>query len=226
MTAPFGPAPVLVLAPHPDDESLGCGLMLAARWADGAPTHVMCLTDGGASHRSAEWPRARLAALRLEELRCAVSALGGNPSRDITWLGHPDAALHRLHGPAADLARDIGRAVDDASVGTLVVPSPRDPHCDHVAAAAAAIAVAASRPRLQVVQYPIWSRWHERSGETPIPDIVLELPAHRAAKRQAIAAHRSQAGQVVRDDPAGFAMPAGFANYFATRPEHFHEVAW
>ena len=41
--------PLLVLAPHPDDESLGCGALLAQAFA-GAGAHVACLTDGAASH--------------------------------------------------------------------------------------------------------------------------------------------------------------------------------
>ena len=60
-----GGAPALVLAPHPDDESLGCGALLAASFA-GPGAHVICLTDGGASHLgSPTWPREALSALRL-----------------------------------------------------------------------------------------------------------------------------------------------------------------
>src|SRR5262245_24685447 len=46
-----GHSPVLVLAPHPDDESLGCGGLIAACQAQGHPVHVLVLTDGAGSHR-------------------------------------------------------------------------------------------------------------------------------------------------------------------------------
>lgn len=226
--------PVLVLAPHPDDESLGCGLLLAALWSRGAPAHLACLTDGSASHPgSRDWPAPRLAAWRRAELEAAMRALGGDPSRDLTWLGHPDAALHRVHGPGCDLARSVGALVDQFGAATLVAASPDDPHCDHRAGAGAALAVHAARPGLQLLFYPIWSRWHGRAAEGPAArdpavaqaPIVLDLPRHRAAKRAAIAAHRSQRGLVVGDDPDGFAMPPGFARYFAEAPEPYFPVA-
>ncbi len=44
-----GAAPIVVLAPHPDDESLGCGALLAAAFA-GKGARVVCLTDGSGSH--------------------------------------------------------------------------------------------------------------------------------------------------------------------------------
>lgn len=72
---------VLVLAPHPDDESLGCEALLAHAFA--RPTanfraHVVCLTDGAASHPGSEAVSpSRLAAIRRLELRAAIIRLGG-----------------------------------------------------------------------------------------------------------------------------------------------------
>ena len=213
------PRPVLVLAPHPDDESLGCGLLLSERWRSGRPAHVACLTDGGASHRSRAWPPSRLAALRRVELEQAVRRLGGDPDRDLTWMGYRDAALHRLHGPGDDLARQVAILVDRLGAGALVTASGDDPHCDHEAGARAARAVAALRPALVLWSYPVWSRWHAWRGGREAPGHALHLPERRDAKRAAIAAHRSQMGLVVHDDPTGFVMPAGFADRFADAPE-------
>jgi LmbE family N-acetylglucosaminyl deacetylase len=220
------PAPLLVLAPHPDDESLGCGLLLAERWARGLPTHVACLTDGAASHPGSRlWPPARLAATRRRELEAALRRLGGTPARDLTWLGFPDAALHRLHGPGADLARALGALVDGLGARTLLAASPDDPHCDHEAGARAARQVAAARPGLALWHYPVWSRWRAWQAGREVAGDRLDLPARRAAKRAAIAAHRSQQGRVVRDDPGGFRMPAGFAARFAAEPETYLRAA-
>ena len=235
MTAPWAgaallgaEAPVLVLAPHADDESLGCGLLLAHRWRRGLPTHVACLTDGAASHpASRDWPGVRLAALRRAELDDAVCRLGGTPARDVTWLGYPDAALHRLHGPGDDLVRRLAVLADGLGAGTIVAASPNDPHCDHEAGGRAALRLRAIRPRLRLCFYPIWSRWRDhgadpgREGDAPV---AIDLPEHRATKRRAIAAHRSQRGLVVADDPNGFRMPDGFAAFFAARPEHYFPV--
>lgn len=219
------PGPVLVLAPHPDDEALGCGELLASCWAEGRAAHVACLTDGSASHPgSRAWPPHRLARLRRAEMGAAIAHLGGDPARDLTWLGHPDAGCHRM-GTA--LAADVGRVVDRTGARTLVAPSPLDPHCDHEAGAAAAVAVAGARTGLRLLFYPVWSRW-VADGAAPRPlgtrRHAFAAPAHRAAKRRAIAAHASQAGRVVRDAPDGFVLPCGFAAMFLDGPELFDEL--
>ncbi|UWQ19968.1 PIG-L deacetylase family protein [Jannaschia sp. W003] len=221
------PAPVLVLAPHADDESLGCGLLLSEIWRGGGAAHVACLTDGAASHpNSRSHPPARMARLREEEMARAVGLLGGTPG-DVTFLGLPDAALHRVHGPGADLARDVTALVDRLDAGTLVAPSPLDPHCDHEAGALAARAVAAGRPGLRLLFYPVWSRWTAPGRVAPVPAGTRPFRwsrGRRHDKRAAIYAHASQMGRVVRDDPDGFAMPEGFAEAFVDAPETFFEV--
>ena len=218
-------APLLVIAPHPDDESLGCGLLLAERWGLGRPAHVACLTDGGVSHPgSRRWPAMRLAALRRHELEEAVCRLGGEPARDVTWLGFPDAALHRLHGPGADLVRELLTLIDRLGARTVVAPSPLDAHCDHVAGAAAAGRVADLRPHLRLWHYPIWSRWAAWEAGSESKGLSLDLPNRHDAKRDAIAAHRSQSGLVIADDPDGFAMPPGFARRFVAEAELFQPV--
>lgn len=217
--------PVLVLAPHPDDESLGCGALLAERWARGRPAHVACLTDGSASHPgSRRWTRAHVAALRWRELAEALRRLGGNPARDLTWLGLPDAALHRLNGTGFDIARAIVALSDRLGAGALVAASPADRHCDHEAGALAAACACILRPGLRLWHYPIWSRWTAWQAGDEVPSPVLDLPARYSVKRAAIAAHRSQSGLVITDDPSGFAMPDGFAERFATEPEIFVPV--
>lgn len=218
-------APLLVLAPHPDDESLACGLLLAERWRRKMPTHVACLTDGSASHPgSGSFSRPLLAALRHEELLLAVQCLGGDPGHDVTWMGYPDAASHRLHAPAVDLARDIGRLVDRFGAKLLLTASSEDPHCDHIACADAACRVASARPFLRVWSYSVWSRWHDWSEGREAAGLPFDLPELRNVKRAAVEAHRSQMGLVVTDDPEGFTMPPGFADHFCAAPEMFLQV--
>ena len=203
-----GAGPVLLLAPHADDEVLGCGALLADCWEDGVPVHVVCLTDGAASH-----PRSRsdVAALRRSELTRAVAILGGDPARDLTFLDHPDAALHEV--PMDGLVARLLASLDRLRARVLIGPSPLDPHCDHVTAAALADRLAAVRPGLRLLHYPIWSRWTGGGVAPIVPGGRRRIYAVRAPmlKARAIAAHASQQGRVIRDDPDGFAMPEGFA---------------
>ncbi len=69
--------PILVIAPHPDDEVLGCGGLLAACAAAGIKAHVAFLTDGSLSHPgSASWSQKRLAERRAVEAKRAARMLG------------------------------------------------------------------------------------------------------------------------------------------------------
>jgi LmbE family N-acetylglucosaminyl deacetylase len=219
--------PLVVLAPHPDDESLGCGGLLAEAWRAGGTAHVLCFTDGSASHpKSCSHPPERLRAVRETELVRAVEILGGT-ARDVSFMGFPDAASHLVHGPGQDAVRALGDAVDRLAPAVLLAPSPFDPHCDHVEAARASHEVAARRPGLRLVHYPVWSAWAAPDRTAPVPDgarIVLRDHDRRAEKRAAIEAHESQRGLVVADDPEGFTLPPGFADHFVETPEVFFEV--
>ena len=76
------PGPVWVVAPHPDDEALGCGALLAALAQARREVWALLLTDGGFSHPASQlYPRSRLSATRLAEWRAGLSVLGVPPAR-------------------------------------------------------------------------------------------------------------------------------------------------
>ncbi len=204
-----GRAP-LILAPHPDDESLGCGGLIAEACAQGLIPYVLVVTDGTGSHPgSRAYPAPQLRALRETEARAAVAALG-LPSNRIGFLGLRDTATPRA-GEAFDAAVEaVVSALHDRTCGALVGPWKHDPHGDHEATHAIA-AAAASRAGVLHLAYPVW-------GWTLPPDTVIDGPEpagfrldiarHLSAKRRAIAAHASQHGRVVTDDPGGFRLPS------------------
>src|ERR1700722_17846159 len=68
---------VMVLAPHADDESLGCAGLIAELTRMGRPPVVVIVTDGTGSHPSSHaYPPSRLRALREREALQAVTILG------------------------------------------------------------------------------------------------------------------------------------------------------
>jgi LmbE family N-acetylglucosaminyl deacetylase len=218
-----GRAPV-VLAPHPDDESLGCGALLAAAFAEPG-ARVICMTDGGASHPgSRDWPRPKLAELRAAELDAAIVALGGAASC-VTRLGLPDGGMLGLAPRYDEIAAQVAQTIRAAGARVLIAPAPTDPHCDHEATAEIARR-AARRTGARLLFYPVWSGWHDPGYRARLPEHVEHrfdtVPA-RAAKSRAIAAHRSQHGQVIRDDPGGFVLPEAFLASF-TGDEIYFEV--
>ena len=208
------PGRFLVVAPHPDDESLGVGGLIAEACRLGRPPVVAVLTDGGASHPgSHDYPPHRLAALRGKEVREAVALLG-LPAENLVMLGAPDTAAPHEGEAAAALARRI--ALLATGCGTILTSWRHDPHCDHVAAWRIA-GEAAALCGAKLLEYPVWG-WslpvHEHLPDEPWSGWRLDVATHLPAKRRAIAAHRSQHGGLITDDPDGFSLPADFLSLF------------
>jgi LmbE family N-acetylglucosaminyl deacetylase len=72
--------PFIVIAPHPDDESLACGGLIADACRQGLRGKVVIVSDGAGSHpNSKTYPADRLRSLREEEARQAAAELGLRP---------------------------------------------------------------------------------------------------------------------------------------------------
>jgi LmbE family N-acetylglucosaminyl deacetylase len=204
----IGTAPVLALAPHPDDESLGCGGLLAERWGRGQIARVVFVTDGSQSHPgSRAWSPAAVADLREKEARAAAAALGGRPARDLSFLRLADS-LAPHDGPAfeAAVSRIVaeGRAIE---AKVVLAPWRRDPHGDHVATHRMAVR-AARELGARHLAYPVWG-WtlDDEAWAEPESGWRVDIGAQLDAKRRAVEAHESQNGRVISDDPNGFVLP-------------------
>ena len=93
LTEWIGDGGVVIVAPHPDDESLGCGALIAEAVGAGRPVRIVFLSDGTGSHpNSRRYPAARLRALREGEAQAAAAALGLAPAH-IEFLRLPDRAV-------------------------------------------------------------------------------------------------------------------------------------
>ena len=187
--------PLLVLAPHPDDESLGCGGVIAACCAAGRAVHVVVLTDGAASHGATQaWSRPRLAALRAQELRKA-SAVLGVAAEHVHFLAAPDGAAPQDGPEFARLTERLTALVTAAGARNLLTSWRHDPHPDHVAAALLADAVA-QRVAVRRWAFPVWG-WLRDDVPHTLQGWRIDIRHHRPAKRRAIAAHVSQTTDLV-----------------------------
>ncbi len=180
---------VVVLAAHPDDETLGAGGLLHACGSAGLPVAVLVATSGEGSHpRSPTHGPERLARVRDTEVAQALDRLA--PGSALVHLHLPDGALAD-HEDA--LTAEVAAALDGARAPLVVAPWRGDGHPDHEAAGAAA-ARAAARHGAGLLEYPVWL-WHW-GGEDDVPwdrAVRVDLdPDARRAKTAAIAAHRSQ----------------------------------
>lgn len=205
----FGPT--LVIAPHPDDESLACGGLLALLAQRGLPAHVLVLTDGQGSHPgSKRYPPQVLGALRRAELVAALHELGLRES-DITHLDMPDRHAPRRHASspaafAAAVAR-MSAALDALPFRpqTIWAPWQREPHTDHRSAWELLTAALSMQPDWQprVIAWPLWVFHIAEDGDPPLPEEVsawrLDISSVLPAKRAAIAAHVSQVTDLIAD---------------------------
>jgi LmbE family N-acetylglucosaminyl deacetylase/SAM-dependent methyltransferase len=206
---PRGHGPVVVLAAHPDDETLGAGALIATAAAAGLPVTVVVVTDGAASHPdSSTVDRAALRHLRLKEARAAVAELG--PAVELVALDVPDGAL-REHRDEVRIR--VAELVRDRRPGLLLAPWRGDGHRDHRVLGEIAAAVVAeletepetepaaeggsprsAAPRL--LGYPIWM-WHwadPQHRDVPWTDLVHARADEeaRVAKQRALARYESQ----------------------------------
>jgi LmbE family N-acetylglucosaminyl deacetylase len=167
----IGDGTCLILAPHPDDESLGCGGLIAACVAAGRSPLAVILTDGAGSHpNSKAFPPPRLRARRAQEVRDAVGILGLREER-LVFLDQPDAAAP-VDGPRFErvVATLLALIDKEPSCSAIVAPWRYDPHCDHEAAALLG-AAAASGARVKYVAYPVWG-W-TLTADAVIPETIV-----------------------------------------------------
>ncbi len=200
---------LVVVAAHPDDETLGAGGLIADLAARGASIDVVVATAGEASHpRSTTVTPAELAGRRDGEVRAAVQALA--PSARLHLLGLPDGHL-------ADHVPTLVSALTDlVEPGCLLVaPWRGDGHPDHEAAGrAAALASAGTR----LLEYPIWA-WHWSAPDDPrlpwaqLRSWSIPAPALRR-KATAMSRHASQL-RALSDAPGDEALldPALIAHF-------------
>lgn len=181
---------LVVLAPHPDDEVLGAGGIIARASASGVPVRIVLLTDGSASHPQAEG----LVQRRLDEARAGLGELGVGEAALIA-LGHRDGALDAARCDLGSLRKAVPR---DA---TLLVTDPTDAHPDHRAAFGVAARLIGEGHGAALWTMPVSQRVDGRFAPSPRWQ-ALPVGEARDAKARAIAAHVSQTS-----DPSGFVLP-------------------
>ena len=173
---------VAVLAPHPDDEVLGCGGTIQKHVAAGEPVRVVLLTSGErtASFTGADAGRSRSQRETEATAACAELGLAGD---DLDFLRLPDGGV----GPAgAPALRD---ALRRSGADLVYAPNPVDAHRDHVATTRLLADVLPDLPAVRrIALYEVW---------TPVyPNVVVDICGQLDASLRAIA-HYASATAVV-----------------------------
>lgn len=120
--APFGKS-MLILAPHQDDEAIGCGGALVLQLRTGNGAAIVLMQDGADGHEELGMSRQALTELRNEESRKAAAAVGVDPP---VFLGY--ASLAENARQASEQVRGIIR---QRKADAVFVPFVLDAHPDH-----------------------------------------------------------------------------------------------
>lgn len=195
-------ASCIVFAPHPDDETLGCGATIHRKRAADTAVHVVIASDGRLSQDPDLISPDELASIRRQEARDACITLGVRET-DVHQLGYHDGTLHEH---VTELASRFVEIVDDVAPEEVLVPSHLDNHPDHRAVnQAVRLALTKTRVHPRMAEYAI--------GLGPLAGLRLLLlgaePRHRAervtagthlaAKSAAARCHRSQTENLTGD---------------------------
>lgn len=189
---------LLVIAPHPDDETIATGMLIQQVLAAGGVVDIVLLTDGDRN----PWPqrvlerrlhigaaaRARWGRRRRTEMTLALQQLGVS-AEHLHPLGWPDLGLAELamrpDGPAV---QTVGALLARLRPTLLVIPALADQHPDHASAhvlTRLALAGLTAPPAL-------WTYVVHSSRPRATPVAADGTPAQRANKQAALAAHASQ----------------------------------
>ena len=210
----------MVFSPHQDDETFGCGGMIAHKREQGIPVIVVFLTDGQGSQGADPNAENPIVEIRKQEAVAALEILGVKAS-EIYFLAKLDGSLQDLK--SEDKEQTISRIAELISYHQpeeVYVPHRKDCHQDHEATyKLVKAAIIQTKITVELLQYPIWLFWR-----APL-FILLKLQDIAAAycfsitsvqekKNRAIASYTSQIQS----------LPRGFIQRFLGSYEIFFKV--
>ena len=193
----------MILAPHPDDETLGAGALIAQAASTGRLAGIVYLTDGSGSHPAPQSGQRKLVGIRKREAATALHRLTTSRALAPVHLGWKDAGPVQPGDPCFNRsARMLAALCVRWNVDALAVTGLHEPHCDHAAAATLAYAAQrAAKRRVLVAEYVVWAAPPDHATHRTIGTASMAV----GRRRHALRAHRSQ---LTASQGPGFRLPA------------------
>lgn len=167
---------LLVLAPHPDDEVIGCGGLIALHRREGRIVHVVVGSDGA---------EAGDAAARERESRNGLEIVGG---ASVQFLDYRDRQLDANIG---ELSAKLRAVMQEFNPDLIAVPSPVEIHPDHVALCRAFCEMVQNDSLLFADHAVARVAFYEVSSPLR-PNALVDISSVSHLKYSAVAAHESQ----------------------------------
>ncbi|EKU47440.1 bacillithiol biosynthesis deacetylase BshB2 [Staphylococcus massiliensis] len=204
---------VLVIFPHPDDETFSSAATLAKYVDSGVPVTYACLTLGQMGRNLGNPPfatRESLAKIREKELEDAMDVIG---ITDLRKMGLRDKTVE--FEPKEEIDAMVQQLIDDVNPSLVISFYPGHAvHPDHEATAEAVVRTigrmeASQRPKVQLVAFS-----HDAYDVLGEPDVVNDIRDYKERKIRAFEAHRSQSEPVLKQlDEASTEGTRGFFEY-------------
>lgn len=191
---------LLVLAPHPDDETLATGMLIQAAREGGAAVRVVFATDGDNNPWPQRWiekrwridstARAAWGRRRREEALAALRVFGLDAA-DARFLGWPDQGLTDCLMRDDEAERKLAAAIADFAPNHVALPSLADRHPDHGALGILGeLAIARAGVCCVRLDYLVHGEFEQ---ETPDAGLARSVDAaHQQCKQEALFRHASQ----------------------------------
>ncbi|AUT00456.1 GlcNAc-PI de-N-acetylase [Nostoc sp. CENA543] len=216
----FSHKSAMVFSPHQDDETFGCGGMIAHKTAQGIKVVVVFLTNGDAAGGCNLDLKNQIIATRRQEAVTALQILGVQTS-DIHFLSKPDGYLQNLNEPEKQQTiAQVAELLKLYQPEEVYVPHRKDCHRDHEATfTLVKSAIQSAKIHPDLLQYPIWLFWRSPLFlMLKLSDLAaayrFSITAVQEKKQQAIAAYSSQLQS----------LPQGFVKQFLTSYEIFFKT--
>lgn len=219
----------VIIAPHPDDESLGCGGTIALLRQAGLPVHIIFVSDGTLSHpNSKKYPAEKLLKLRESEALNALKILNV-AAGDASFMRLKDRSVPIPGEPDFETAvQKLLQILQPLQPDTILVTWEKDPHPDHRAAWQMVNAAASGlKKKPRMLQYLIWIWELGKNTDLAVNQFnklyFIGIKTVFNLKKQAVAAHISQVSNLIDDDPEGFILSPEILAHFDHADELFIE---
>lgn len=203
----------IVFSPHQDDETLGCGGMIALKRQLGVPVKVVFITDGRYGSPQPIESQQEFVNTRKQEAVAALKLLGVESS-EISFLDQLDGSLATLsQEQSQNLIEQLSQLLQHFMPEEVYVPHCNDFHADHEATySLVQAAIAKACIKVQLWQYPIWLLWQNPlSFQLKLKDISsayrLSIHSVQNKKHQAIETYQSQIPGLTRGFLKRFLTP-------------------
>ncbi len=189
---PLGP--LLIIAPHPDDETLGCSALIRHYHSKGLVVRIVVVTDGSKAQLPRNPAPQEIASIRRKESIHAAQILG-LAAEDVLFLSYPDGEAEQNESRIAD---DIESQIWLYQPALIAAPHLIDAHADHRVVARILRALRQQgKVTCPIFEYPMWF-WpkgafkHLFSSDLMKTHKKVSAAEHLDLKKQAIDAHVCQ----------------------------------